>query len=501
MIISGFGSVLTPIGLFLILAGTFIGIVFGVIPGLSTAMAVALCLPITYVLSPANGIAMIMGLFVGGVSGGLISAILINIPGTNAALATTFDGFPMAQKGEAPKALCTGIFFSLIGTIVSTFALLFIAPLLAKFALKFSPVEYFAIGVFSLTMMATLSGKSIIKGLISGFFGLTFAQVGIAPIDYTPRFTFGFIQAESGFGLIAVLTGAYAVGELLKNAKASRIKEPPKNVEKVKISGLGFTLHEFLGQWFNCIRSALIGIGIGILPGIGAGTANLIAYSAAKNGSKYPEKFGTGIMDGIVASETANNASVGGALIPLLTLGIPGDVGTAMLLGGLMIHGINPGPLLFATNPGLVYTIFSALLIAGTIMVILEYFGIRVFIKILDVKKSILMPLIMVLCCVGAFGYNNRTFDIICLFFFGIFGYLMHKFRYPIAPMMIGFILGPMVETNLRRSLMASEGSLLPFIQRPIAVMFFLLTIFSVVSTMRKRKKILVKTNVLSDDE
>lgn len=486
--LNGAMAVLNVPCLLYILLGTALGIIFGAAPGLNTAMAVALCLPITYTLSAVNGISMIIGLFIGGVSGGLITAILLNIPGTPASLATTFDGHPMAVKGMAGKALGVGIVFSFIGTILSMFALIGIAPLLANFAMEFRSVEYFAIAVFSLTMMATLSGKSMVKGLICGFLGWAISLFGTSPIDYSPRFTFGNLSMEAGFCMISVLTGAFAVSEVMKSAKEN-IEVSKDDFYSFKIKGFGFSIKEFVGQIGNCIRSAIIGIAIGILPGIGAGTANIIAYSSAKNSSKYPEKFGTGIIDGIVASETSNNASVGGALIPLLTLGVPGDVGTALMLGGFMIHGIVPGPLLFVTNGELVYSIFTALLIAAIFMVILEFGGMRIFIKLLRVKKYILMPIIMVLCAVGAYGANNRVFDVIWLGVFGIMGYLMIKFEYPITPMIIGYILGPMAEINLRRVLMSSNGSLLPFVKSPIAVVFLLMSIFSIAKTMLKLKK------------
>lgn len=488
MFLSGAAAVLNFHCFLYILAGTTLGIIFGAAPGLNTAMAVALCLPITYTLSAVDGIAMIIGLFIGGVSGGLITAILLNIPGTAASLATTFDGHPMAEKGQAGKALGVGIVFSFLGTILSMLALIFIAPILANFALEFSSVEYFAIAVFSLTMMATLSGENLVRGLISGLLGWVIAMVGTSPIDYSPRFTFGHLSMEAGFSMISVLTGAFAVSEVMKSAKR-KIDISQTDFVDFKIKGFGFSVREFVGQIGNGIRSALIGIAIGILPGIGAGTANIVAYGAAKNSSKHPEKFGTGIIDGVVASEASNNASVGGALIPLLTLGIPGDVGTALMLGGLMIHGIVPGPLLFVTNGELVYSIFTALLIAAICMLVLEFGGMRIFIRILGVKKYILMPIVMILCCVGAYGANNRVFDIIWLGIFGIIGYLLSKVNFPIAPMIIGYVLGPMAETNLRRALMSSNGSLVPFFTSPIAIVFFGLAIFSIIMTIRRTRK------------
>lgn len=490
MILTGFMSVFTVKTIMLIVAGVILGIVFGAVPGLNTAMAVALCLPITYTLDAVNGIAMIMGLFIGGASGGLISAILLNIPGTAASIATTFDGYPLMRAGQAGKALGVGIVYSFIGGFLSMLALIFIAPVLSELAIKFSPIEYFAVALFSLTLMATLSGKSMVKGLISGFMGFIIAMVGTSPIDLTERFTYGKIELMSGFGMIAVLTGAFAISEVLKSARES-MNSPTGGIVTTdfSIKGFGFSLKEFFSQTGNCIKAAVVGILIGILPGIGAGTANIVAYTTVKNTSKYPEKFGTGIIDGVVASETANNASVGGALIPLLTLGIPGDVASALLIGGLMIHGISPGPMLFTTNAGLVYTIFAALMLANVAMLVLEYVGMRLFVKVLAVKKYALLPIIAILCCVGAYGASNRVFDCICLIFFGVYGYVMSKLKFPLAPMIIGFILGPMAETNLRRGIMSVDGNIWMFFTRPIAVCFFVATVISVVLTIRQRRK------------
>lgn len=481
-------SLLNPVSLGLILGGTFLGIIFGAMPGLNTAMAVCLCLPLTFVLPSHNAVAMIMGVFIGGVSGGLISAILLNIPGTAASMATCFDGHPMVKKGQAARAMGIGIFYSLMGTLIGMFALITFSEPMAKVALKFTSVEYFAISVFSLTMIASLAGKSLVRALISGCFGLLLSLVGSAPIDYTERFTFGHLSMIDGFNQVAVLTGAFAISTVMLS-----IKNPHEigkdDFKKAKMKGFGFSIKEFFSQFWNMIRSAVIGIVVGILPGVGAGTSNLIAYSTAKNTSKEPEKFGTGCMDGIVASETANNATVCGAIIPLLTLGIPGDIGTAFLLSALQIHGISPGPLLFDTNPQLVYVCFAGLFFAVLFMVVLEYFGIRVFTKVLQIKEYILLPIIVMLCAVGAFASNNRIFDVVWLIVFGLVGYGMGKFNYPLGPMIIGFILGKNTETNLRRALMASETGSIGTLFTPIScVLYALAAVFLFVSIRNNRK-------------
>lgn len=489
MLLSGLVSVFNPTTIFLILAGVVLGIIFGAIPGMSATMAVALCLPITYGLDAVNGISLLIGLYVGGISGGLISAILLKIPGTSSSIATTFDGAPLAEKGEAGKALGVGIFYSFIGGMVSTIALIFLSPAIADFSLRFGPYEYFSVTLFALTMISSLSGGNLVKGLLSGAIGISFALFGAAPIDNFKRFTFGNTEMDLGFDLLAVMIGFYAIAEVIESA-GDKTRIQKGDAISFKLHGLGFTLKEFGEQFVNMVRSALIGIGIGILPGIGGGTSNLIAYTTAKNQSKHPEKFGTGCIDGIVASETSNNASVGGALIPLLTLGIPGDTVTAMLLGGLMIQGIQPGPMLFQNNGDLIYAIFAAVIVANVMMLIVEFGGIRAFVRVLSIPKNILLPIIVCLCVVGAFASNNRFFDVICTIVFGIIGYLLIKMGFQLPPMILGFILAPTIETNLRRGLQLSNGDITPFFTRPISAVFLLIAalsiLFSVIGMIRK---------------
>lgn len=487
LIAVGFSEIANLQCILLIAAGVLLGIIFGSIPGLSATMAIALCLPMTYGLEPISGMALLVGLYIGGISGGLVAAILLRIPGTPSSVATCFDGYPLAAKGQAGKALGVGIFFSFLGTIFGVAILMTVSPIIAKFALKFSFYEYFAVGVFSMTMMASLISGSVVKGLVSGAIGFLFAMVGAAPIDGLPRLTFGFHALDGGFDILPLLIGMFAISEILKAAKERNAKKMTV-MQDFKIKGFGFTFAEFRGQIVNFIRSAIIGTGIGILPGIGGGTSNILAYTAAKNSSKTPEKFGTGIIDGIVASEAANNATIGGALVPLLTLGIPGDAATALLLGGLTIHGLNPGPLMFDKQGDLVYGIFAICLIANLMMLIFEYGGIKVFARILMVPKYILMPIILVLCVVGAYGLNSRLFDVWAILLFGIVAYVLEKFNVPLTPIILGFILGPTIETNLRRGLIASQGSYLPFITSPIAVVF--LTVSVVVVAMAVRKEL-----------
>ena len=466
----------------LLIVGVGVGIIFGAVPGLTSVMAIALFLPVTYGLSPIEGMSILMALYVGSVSGGLISAILLKMPGTPASIATTFDGHPMAEKGQAYKAIGVGIVFSFIGTIISMLALMFIAPVLANFAIKFGPHEYFAVGIFSLTLIAGLAGKSLVKGLITALLGMMVGTIGTAPIDASLRYTFKSMNLRTGFDILVVLVGLYAISEVLSNAGDKDLMEN-KSITKytVKAKGLGFTFKEFWSQKWNALISGLLGVGIGILPGIGGATSNIISYSVSKNRSKHPELYGTGIIDGVVASETANNANIGGAMIPLLTLGIPGDAATAMLLGGLIIHGITPGPLLFTQNPDIVYGILAAMFVSSILMVVMEYVGLKGFIKILEVKKYYLLPIIIVLCGVGAYGLNNRTFDIWGILIFGIVGFTMQAFDYPLAPMIMGFVLGPIVELNLRRGMQYSQGNVLEFFTRPISGTFIIIALLSIV--------------------
>ena len=417
-----------PLTIFLVFIGTAVGIVFGAVPGLTATVAIAMFLPVTFNMTATTGVSTLVALYIGGISGGLISAILLNMPGTPSSIATCFDGRPLALKGEAGKAIGVGVVFSFIGTLLGIAAMFFIAPWLASLTIKFGPWEYFAVTFFSLTLIASLSGNNIVKGVMTAVFGMMFATIGLAPVDGVERFTFGSIEMTSGFSMLSVLVGLYAISEVMKTAGAMQFDDTMgMKTTEFHIKGFGFSMKEFLSQIGNCIRSALIGIGIGILPGIGGGTSNILSYSIAKNQSKHPEKFGTGIIDGVVASETANNATIGGAMIPLLTLGIPGDTVTAMLLGGFVIHGIQPGPLLFESHGDVVYGVFIAMILSSFFMLLWSFGAMRLFIKVLKVPKNYLYPIIIVLCTLGAYAINTRTFDAIAMVFFGVVGYVLEN--------------------------------------------------------------------------
>lgn len=494
--IVGFSQILNPMSLLLCLVGTFLGIFFGASPGMTSSMGIALALPITYSMGLVDGMSLLLGIYIGSISGGLITAILLNIPGTPASVATTFDGHPMALRGEGGRAIRVGTLYSLIGGLISLIALFAISPVLAKLALRFSYEEYFSIGVLSLLLISGLSGKSKIKGIVSALVGVVAATIGMAPIDTSRRFTFGLQELDGGFKLISIMIGVYAVAEVLKVAASA--KTASTKMLNYRSKGMGVSVKEFGEQTPNMLVSAGIGVGIGILPGLGAAISNLIAYSVSKRMSKHPERYGKGSIDGIIASETANNAVSGGALIPLLTMGIPGDAGTTMLLAAFMLHGITPGPLLFNTHANLIYAMFAILIVANIMMFLIQIYGLPVFLKMLSIPKNILLPVVMVLASIGAFAMNNRIFDVWAILIFAIIGFALSKFEFPAAPIVLGFVLGPIIELNWRRGMMSSYGKFVNFFNRPIAGTVLVITIalvvlqvvLSVIKTIKQKRSV-----------
>ena len=485
-LIQGFQSLLNITTLLLMLGGVFGGLIIGALPGLSAFTALAIMLPFTFGMDPINGLSFLMAVYVGGTSGGLISAILLGIPGTPSSIATCFDGFPMAKKGEAKKALGSAILFSFIGGIFGALVLAFIGPYIARIALRFSSYDYFAIILFALTTVSALSEGSMVKGLTSCCLGIALAFVGTDGLSSVYRYTFGITKLSNGFSLVPVLIGLFAVSQIMmtardktKDSKVFDISEVPQK----KYKGFGLTISEFLRLIKIASPCAVIGLVIGILPGLGGNVSNLMAYSYAKKTSKHPEKFGTGIVDGVIASETANNATVGGAVIILLTLGIPGDNATSIILAGFQMHDMAPGPLLFETSGELVYAILAAFIIANISFFILEYFGLPIFAKMLSVPSTLLLPVVIVCCFVGSYCANNNTLDIFIMVLFGVLGYILKKHKYPLAPMVVGFILAPLLELYLRRSLMKTDGNFLPILQSPIAAVFLICTVITVAYT------------------
>lgn len=498
MLLQGFAELFSnPITLVLILVGNLAGLVFGAIPGLSAFTALAIMLPLTFAMEPVVGISFLMSVYVGGVSGGFISAILLGIPGTPSSIATCFDGHTLAKKGQSYRAMGVAVLFSFIGGIFSAIILSTLAPLIGQVALRFSPYEYTAVILLALTTVSALSEGSMVKGLLSCLLGVSLAFVGIDQLSAYVRYTFGFRQLRGGFALVPLLIGLFAVSQVLSNASKRNSLTPEQAklsvVQQKRMKGFGITWKEFLRCLKTAGPAAAIGLVVGILPGIGGNVANLLAYSFAKKTSKHPEEFGQGSIEGICAPETANNASVGGALIILLTLGIPGDNATSMIMAGFQIHGIAPGPLLFSSGNVLVYAVFAAFIMANVFMLLEAYFGLPAFSKILSIRTEVLLPVVIAFCFVGSYSSNNRIFDIAVMVAFGLLGYILKKNKYPLAPLVVGFILTPMLEENLRRSLMRSKGSLMPMLTSPIAVAFLLLTAvvlaYTVFNEVKKSRK------------
>jgi putative tricarboxylic transport membrane protein len=478
-LLTSFADLFQPLTFLLLFLGTAAGILFGAIPGLSGGLGVTLVLPLTFGIKPTVGLALLIGVWIGGVSGGLIGSILLGIPGAPSSIATCFDGYPMTQKGEAVKALGAAIIASFIGMILSILIAAFLSPIIADLAIKLGPWEYFSLCFCAITLVAALSREDIFKGMAAAAIGLLLSSVGFSPIDGYPRFSFGINYIKGGLDLIAMMLGIFAIKQIVVDFGKGQQTMP--ELKTGKISGFGVTIKEFTDNAVNLIRSFLIGLWIGFLPGMGSGLSNMVAYAEAKRTSKHPEKFGTGIIDGVFASEISNNAAVGGAVIPMVALGIPGDGVTAVLLSGLMVHGIQPGPLLFTSNPDIVYTLFAGIMVTAVAVILLQFFGMRLFPMILKIPYFYLYPCIIVMCFVGAFTSTNTTFNLLLLLAFGLLGILMDIGKLPASPFILSFILGPMLESNLRKGMTYTDNGLIPFFTRPISGLLLLVAIASIV--------------------
>ncbi|MCW1934913.1 tripartite tricarboxylate transporter permease [Pararhodobacter zhoushanensis] len=472
-------TLLQPMTLLIILLATTLGIILGAIPGLSGGLGVALMLPITFGMEPEVGLAMLMSIWIGGVSGGMIGSILLGIPGSPSSIATCFDGYPMTRNGEAVRALGAAIIASFLGTLVSILIAMFLSPVMARLALRLGPWEYFSLGFCAIALVAALARGSVFLGMASAALGLLLSTVGFAPIDGHARFTFGSIYLSSGIDLIALMLGLFALKQIIGDHARGEQQVPEVDVSDIK--GFGVSARDLIDNTWNMIRSFLIGLWIGFLPGMGSALSNMIAYAQAKSSSKHPEKFGKGCVDGVFASETSNNASVGGSLIPMVALGIPGDGTTAILLGGLMIHGIQAGPLLFTNNPEIVYALFLTALISAVMVLVLQYFGMRLFPAILKIPYHYLYPAIVVLGFIGVFVGSSTGFNYFLLLGFAAFGLLMDKVKLPVGPFILAFILGPMLELNLRRGITYTDDGVLPFFTRPISAALLLVAAFSII--------------------
>ena len=458
--------------LVILMFGTFLGIIIGVIPGLTATMAVALAVPITFSMDAMTGLALLISMYVGGMTGGLVSAILLNIPGTPASIATTYDGYPMAQKGQPGKALGLAVTCSFLGGGFSYLVLLTISPLVARVAVNLSYFDIFSVVACALVMIADSSQGTLIKSLIAGFIGIMVGVVGPDPISGISRMTFGYAELNGGFAQTSILVGLFAFSQLLADVRMVDKKLPEFTVQFKDIVPKA---RDLLAAKWNILRSSVIGTFIGIIPGVGATTAGIIAYNQAKNSSKNPEKFGTGEPAGVIASESANNAVSGGAMVPLLTLGLPGCPVAALLLSGLIVKDLAPGPGLFNSNPGIVYGFFLAFMAANAFMFLIMMSFIKPLTLVLKIPKFLLIGSILSLCVIGAYVTNNRMMDVWVLFGFGLFGFFMDKLGYSLGPMVLGIILGPIAELQLRRGLSSSDGSFLPLVTSPVSLAFLII--------------------------
>lgn len=476
-ILMGLQYLVQPFNLFVLLAATLVGFLGGALPGISGTMLVILFLPLSYGMDAIPAFILLTTVYVASVFSGLVSAILFRTPGTPEAVATVFDGYPMAQKGKPGQALGIGILCSALGGIIGSIFLIFLTPLLSSLALRFSSPEYFALAVMGLTVVVSLGAKDLTKGFIGVGFGLFLATIGMDPLTGAERFTFGNTSLLTGVNLIPVITGLFAISEVLRKSKEDNTIQQTISKFKTKIFD-----RKIIKQIKGTIaRSSLIGVFIGILPGIGATTAAMVSYSEAMRFSKHPEKFGTGIPEGIAAPETANNAAAVGTIIPLLALGIPGGASTAVLLGAFVMHGLQPGPMLIQQAPDVVYTIFMAMLSVNLLIILLSKPFIRVFSKILKIRYYILGPAIVMLCVIGVYSVSNSIAAIWIMLLFGVIGYYLDKIKFPVATIILGLVLGPLAESELRRSLEMSNGNYGIFFNRPISAVLLAVAGFALV--------------------
>lgn len=479
-LIGAFGEVFSPYNLGLMFLGVTAGLIAGSIPGFTIAMAVVLTLPFTFGLSAVEGLSTMIGVFVGGLSGGLMAGMLTGIPGTPSSVATVFDGFPMVRRGKPGLALGLGVWSSFFGGIISAVVLVMLAPQLARIGLEFGPWDFFALVVFALTITASLSGENLTKGIIAGLLGLLIATIGEDEVNGVARFDFGFEPIEQGFGFLPVLVGLFAFSQLLSDVQDRQQARRPlmeSSARAVRVEHLA-AIKIVAKNAVNLFRSAFIGVFTGILPAAGGSISNILAYDQAKKASKNPEAFGKGSPEGIVAPEASNNATAGGALITMMALGIPGDVVTAVMLGALLIHNVQPSPTFISDNPQLAYGIFVAFFLAHFIMVFMQAFCLRAFLMIVRMPMYFLASVILLYTAIGVFALSNLTYDIWVLFIFGIVGYILKNLGFPLAPIILGVVLGHIAELNLSRAVGTSDDLTL-FITRPWSLFFLIVALFS----------------------
>ena len=478
-VIDGFNQATQIYTIIAVAAGCFIGLIVGMIPGLTISTGIIIVLPLTFVLPPEISIALLLGLYVSGMTGGSFSAILLNIPGTPSASATAMDGHPMAQKGEAGRALGIAIVSSFLGGLFSFLCLFFVAPLLAEVALKFKSPDLFSLVLFGLTIICSFAAQSLIKGFLSAGIGLAIITVGQDPMMGTQRFTFGEVNLIGGIHFLTAIIGLFAITQLVDNFTEIKNSVRDENVVK-KITGIFPKIADLKLIRVPVILGSPIGSFLGILPGAGGPIAAFLSYDYSKRLSENSEEFGKGSPQGIAAPESANNAVTGGALIPMMTLGIPGDPVTAILIGALLIHGLAPGPLLFVENGEFAYGVVFSFFWANIFNILIALIFIRLLVKVLSIPKTILMPTIAILCVIGSYALRNNFFDVYVMFSFGILGIIMRWLQMPIIPMLLAMVLGRQLEEHLRVSLIASKNDISIFFVSPFSVFFLLLAITSI---------------------
>ena len=472
----GFGVAFTLNNLLFCFLGVLVGTLIGVLPGLGPVATISMLLPVTFGMDPVTSIILLAGVYYGAQYGGSTTSILVNIPGEAASIVTCLDGYQMARKGRAGAALGMSAFGSFIGGTASIIGLMLLAPLLAKAALTFGSPEYCALMFFGLTLVIYLCVGSITKGLIMAVAGLALSMVGQDPVSGITRFTFGSITLMDGVGIVPVAMGMFGIGEVLTNIEESIQRE----VISLKIKGLLPTLQDWKDSTWPIIRGTIIGFFVGVLPGSGPVIPTFISYSLEKRLSRHPDKFGTGVIEGVAAPETANNAATGGSMVTLLSLGLPANASMAVLLGAFIIHGIQPGPLLLAQHPQLFWGTIASMYIGNVMLVILNVPLIGLWVRILKIPYSILFPLILLFCFIGVYSINNNFHDILIMLGFGVFGYVIRKFGYEGAPLLLALVLGPMFEMAFRQSMLFGD----PFIlfKRPISMLLLLISLFLIIS-------------------
>ena len=481
----GFVHALSPVNILAMFAATVVGVTIGCLPGLSAAMGVALLLPVTFGMDPATGLIVLGGIYCGAIFGGSISAILIHTPGTPASAATAIEGYQLTLRGQAAKALTVACFASFCGGLLSCLSLYFFSPVLAQLAMKFKSPEYFWLSLFGLTIIAGVSSKSILKGLMSGVFGLLLSTIGMDPMDGVPRFMFGQSTLYNGINTTCALIGLFSMSQVLILAEKKIVERANASAFKDKF---GLSMAEIKKISPTIIRSWLIGNIVGILPGAGASIACFMGYNEARRFSKHKEEFGKGSIEGVAGSESANNAVTGGSLIPTLTLGIPGESVTAVLMGGLIIHGLQPGPELFTTYAGMTYTFFAGFVLVQFFMLGIGLLGCKGFARISRLSDAILIPSIFLLCVVGSYAIHNNFVEVVIMMIFGVRGYLARKFDLNAAAIVLGLILGPIGEKGLRRSLLISDGDPSILFSTPICWVLIILCIVGVLSPLLMSK-------------